>query len=124
VLSRGQQDADWWQTIGVGGGDSFMEGLGELVLPVEVCEYLESQSFRPVIRYRLVSFAFQVTDRLFSNGTGWLRVPPAHHASATPVLGGKPRSGAAAERDAHDVDQPRSRSSRSLTVDVRETTPF
>ncbi|MET7969776.1 AAA family ATPase [Micromonospora sp. NPDC005305] len=74
VLSRGRQDAAWWQAIGVGGGDSFMAGLAELALPVEVRKYLESQSTRPVIRYRLVSFAFQVTDRLENGDPVAIRV--------------------------------------------------
>ncbi|WP_158566456.1 AAA family ATPase [Micromonospora craterilacus] len=64
ALSRARQDAAWWQAIGVSGGDSFLAGLGELALPADVREYLKSQSDRPVIRYRLVSFALEVTDRL------------------------------------------------------------
>ncbi|MEU5529303.1 AAA family ATPase [Micromonospora chersina] len=64
VLSRARQDVIWWQTAGVQGGESFMAGMSELELPAEVEDYVESQTTRPVIRYRLVSFASQITTRL------------------------------------------------------------
>ncbi|MFG3301552.1 AAA family ATPase [Micromonospora chersina] len=64
VLSRARQDVIWWQAAGVQSGDSFMAGMSELDLPAEVHDYVESQTTRPVIRYRLVSFASQITTRL------------------------------------------------------------
>ncbi|MBQ0905485.1 AAA family ATPase [Micromonospora sp. U21] len=74
VLFRAQRDAAWWHAIGVGAGQTFMAGLGELALPDDVLEYLQSQFNRPVIRYTLTSFTFEVTDRLENGDPSAIRV--------------------------------------------------